>query len=553
MKRNKGKKISFLIAPWLLLAASCSESYESPESNTGSDENGLATVSFTVKMPKETGGRAENASHISDGSKVDMLVYAIYDVTDGEVSTSPLPYYQENYGEGKDAGKGHNFENIRNKPSSIPAGHTYVGFGAQDTYRIVLKVNPDKKYRIVFWAQDSETDAYDIRNLSDIKVSYAGAVNNDESRDAFTAVSKDFTGAAGTVQEIVLRRSVAQINIGTTGADYANLIYGPNMLPKHVSVTESTIKVTDVADRFNAVTGAASASTKNLTADFSWAKLPAWYNTGMPDFLSEGEAYTKDNDPFVNTNLERPEEFLKVKMNGTADPFKPYLTDYPTIKDGEWETETFKYLSMCYVMVPGYVGEDKSTGSILTVEFDLRQKKSETDGSPVNLTPRLVQNVPARANFRTNILGGLFAGSEEEPDPSSIFNYYQLPVILNDKFDADNNAHYYSANLKVSREDPDFDGLEIINGANGEKLDTTDRTDGLMNQVTSLSESIYFSGDEVTIEFKVNPGYVVAFSSNVSIENWSSSYDGNGTYILTIKSGATAGTFTVKVMPDYRE
>ena len=557
------------MAPFLLLAGACSQEDMTGGGGLGNPDNdGLTEVTLDVSLPTAgVNSRAGDVPHISSASKVDMLIYAVYDVTNDN-DIKQVDFYQVNFDDPIKAGQGQNFNKIKkfeniNQPIKIPAGQTYVGFGAKSKHRIVFKINPDKKYQVVFWAQDSECEAYNTEDLTNILVSYEGAKNNDESRDAFTAVSPEYTGNTRVMQEVVLRRAVAQINIGTTGADYANLIYAPNMLPKNLTINESKITVTGVADQFNALTGWATASTedatattKDIVATFEWAPLPAWTfieEDKIPSFR-EYDASDWDenhgNNPFVQL---QDEEFLHIdyfkERNLLAPDGEGYKIEYPTINaDGLYVTDTFKYLSMCYVLVKGDVNKKTQDpySSTVKVSYDLRQNKGEGD-TPVRLTERELTNVPVQGNFRTNILGGLFAGNEREADPTSIFNFYQLPMIINEIFDNHENERYNSATLKVKREYPDNDGLQVKIVDPEEIFSTLDENE---KEVEEFQRTIFFPTDIVTLEFKFYKRYSFNLDTSVDGEYYDveSNEEGNFTVVtLTLYDYARAGTFNVRI------
>lgn len=442
--------ISILFAS-LILTTACSENDFPGSSGLEPDENGLSTVSLEVSLSGTNTWTRVNSdptqSYISTGDKIDILIYSIYKLekdASGKDSYTLQTYFQ-------------NSEEAINgiKPG---VGQTITTYSADETKHVVLKLDPNYSYRIAFWAQYSGCGAYDAKDLTNIKVSYENALNNDEGRDVFAG----FIDLKSTDKnlKVVLRRPLAQINIATSGADYKNLIYDPYLNPSGITISQSKINLTGVADSYNALTGVASAGNASLTANFGWSDLPAWILTGSPSYDEKylGEDY-KEKNPFVllkeGLNSQNDEEFLFVKLNNDNKPLAQYLTEYPTVlfkKDDEGKetsevesylTETFKYLSMCYVLVPTKLDNTGApTGTTLKLSYDLRQKKNSADNSPINLTEKFLVNVPVRANYRTNILGGLY-GENGGPDPTSIFNLYQIPVVLVSDFEGDHNVFYY--------------------------------------------------------------------------------------------------------------
>lgn len=549
-----------MIGSLALLMAACSND---DQSWSGSEPDGTedsSEVSITLSIqpsPTPTRGYLATGNHISSGALVDELIYAIYASEEGKGEFQRVDFYQANYSTSK-AGQGQNFNDIEIKPVTIPAGQTYVGFKTGDTYTLTFKVDKNKDYRIVCWAQSSKCEAYNTRELTSIEVDYTGATNNDEYRDVFSAFKEFKGGVKNQVINVVLTRPVAQINIGTSGADYKNLIYDKMLMPSKVTITESKITVRGVANRFNALNGIATvenAANTSLKAEFDWNTLPAWIHMDVPEFKDE---YTIKNNPFVPVGQteETAEEFLTVKLNTKDNNYAPFVTEYPTLTknaDGSetYNTETFKYLSMCYVMVPGSL----NSGSIVTVDYNLQQKKGEQDTRPIELTERTLTQVPVQGNYRTNIIGGVAAieenedGGTDEPDPSSIFNYYQLQIILDKNFSGNNLVRYFTASLYVNRPYYDEDGLTIIKKTQEEEVEEE------LEDAENLKIPSIFIDLSITYTFTVSEGFkVLRITSNVEEKEGKWKQEGEGrSRILTIYSGATAGTFNITIAKDTEE
>jgi hypothetical protein len=103
-------------------------------------------------------------------------------------------------------------------------------------------------YKAVFWLQSSQTDAYTVTEEMKVTVSYAGKCN-DETRDAFYGVSKEFTVDDAAVG-VVLRRPFAQLNAGTYPFDWE---YVEDF--HDFDITKSCIRVRDVAHTIDLTTG----------------------------------------------------------------------------------------------------------------------------------------------------------------------------------------------------------------------------------------------------------------------------------------------------------
>lgn len=410
----KLKKLIFggLLLPMVGLVA-CSDDMKDKNSGLPElDENGMATVSIDVTT-QTASSRAAGVINISDADKIDVLVFEVYEVT-GDATTgktyTPLAFYKT-----VDSG----FENMKLNASASAVAFTKHG------KRLVFKVNPEKEYAVAFWAQNSGCQAYDVtKGLQNLTVSYEGLKNNDESRDAFCS-SIEFSGQTRQLLTTILRRPFAQINVGTTGADYvasAKSVGG-------AYYSYSKVELTGVANTMNVMTDKIGGVLKDdsgndQTVKFDWAPLAAWVNeTGIPSSTATGT----DLAPVVKTENE---QFLEIDLDGDGD-FKNYLTDYNTIKKGangeiEYLTETFKYVSMTYVLVPSSVTTNEidetdsskggSTLGSLKVSFANNNKGVEETAAVTGFT---LTNVPVNRNWRTNILGGLYAPYRDPSDPDN--------------------------------------------------------------------------------------------------------------------------------------
>ena len=515
----------------LFITEACSENTIYDFENTYKDKQ---TITLSVSLQNQNiATRTDQKFHISSGSQIDVLKYAVYEkLADGSFVIAPEFKKRDVTFNSISTGVGQNLNKIN------------VSEWLKAPLSIQLITNPEKTYRVVFWAQCSKFDRYDTSDLEEIKIDYSKSVksktfisNNNESCDAFYGFV-DFAGDSQKTVEVVLHRPFTQINIGTTGADYKTLIYDEKLNPANVILTESKIKIKGVANRFNAIKGTATAvdenndPNENLVAEFDWATIPAWINTGVPAFDAGYLKLKPEENPFVQ--LSDKEEFLKVKLNKDDDIGWKYLTEYPTVSykkktvDGEevddlnqidkYLAQTFKYLSMCYVLVPSKQDENgNSTSATVDLTYNLRQN---IDGlRDIQLTEKTIKNVPVQANFRTNILFGLY---KEDPDPTSIFTSYRLPMILQEEFferidvpEPDNNWKYYTTTFNITRTYPDEDKLLITNLGTGISLNTLDK-EGI--EVSYLSESVVFSAavdnpaqlNFNQYKFKVKEGYQIS-------------------------------------------
>ncbi|MCH5231462.1 MAG: hypothetical protein J1F43_06675 [Muribaculaceae bacterium] len=456
--------LTSLFAAGLMLTTACSSEnvwdYDGSQTHPESD---YVDVTFSVAPESSTlttrgltradgeasapGGPGQWQT-ISRGSEIDMLVYAVYDEDLTQLTQ---------YGEGLLAA-----EDLEPFTTDTPAltgtqhtGQTVVNVGKiladGDAYKVTLRLMRKKTYTVAFWAQSSNTTAYNTENLRHVEVNYSNALNNDELRDAFCKAEKFTVTDGGLTQDVDLTRPLAQINVGTTGADYKNLEKGALTGSTHKKVTYSKVEIKNVAKYLDIVVnkvltdadiegatsenspyyGLAGKATQDVT--FNWNKIPAYYAMEVP---TSGNLYEKADQ----------EELLKIDLDHDGE-ILDYKTSYPTLgSKGSYMTEAFKYLSMSYVLVsaPKAASSDQNLDEwinnskvIDSVTVYFADNNSGTD----SFQALSVSNVPAQTNWRTNILGGLQwmkDPTDPNPDPENPDNPYNDPDYPDNPDDPNN-------------------------------------------------------------------------------------------------------------------
>lgn len=405
--------LGWLVAGGVLFAAACSNDAAYGDA---SDQSGEAvTVTFTISPEGRTSvtraGDEDRTVYypdaskgeyqqISDGTKAHMLIYAVYDADKKLLNQ---------YGEGVESAS---------ELNGITAGkgQTVLYVGQFPRKEIKLRLMRNQTYYIAFWAQSVDCKAYDTQDLRKVQLDYSVATkNNDEYLDAFCKV-ESFTVVADEEREIILRRPLAQINVGTAGYDYelavtqAKYLYSKielSAVPQYLDVVDSRVlNDEDLTER--GITGPA---TKSVT--YEWAKLPAYVNfTESDDELKKLLGTAQEPADWKNPRTYK-EQFLRVDLDGDAE-FDPYVsfedvrqsTDAVNIPTPD--TEIFKYLSMCYVLVPFHEAvTDGSEPDAYGTTID-NVKFYISESSAASQTPKAVfsiDNVPVQRNWRTNILG----------------------------------------------------------------------------------------------------------------------------------------------------
>lgn len=359
----------------------------------------------------------------SDGSHADKLIFAVY------------KYDEET--------QKYSLDNSFNKEGQT---NSFCQNEFLDiSYPFSLKVIPEpgKTYRIVFWAQCNETEAFNTEDLENIVVDYDKLAMNDEHSDAFSAMV-EFTSESVKNQNVILKRPLAQINIGSSGWDYeGKAILKPN--PQVIKY--STVTVKGVANRFNALNDVVIKESEGLEVDFKWNVIPAYrkyvYDNSEAALDKVDDQYINDLSHFMFSpeDNEKPafdldEIYLKVDID-RDDAYSNYIGwyEYKSKTDNffnkvnqsfegetltfdeselnkEIATEYFKYLATCNVLVPGIAKNDgdknESYGSTVDVEFKCSDERPQEDasGATIEGTPFSfkITTVPVNRNWRTNIV-----------------------------------------------------------------------------------------------------------------------------------------------------
>ena len=235
-----------------------------------------ALVTFSVGVEDANITRA-----YSDGTTANQLIYSIFNEDGTKVIISKV---------------------TENNLTDLLEGHT-----------VTVSLAKGHTYTAVFWAQNSACKAYTISEDMHVTIDYTG-LNNDETRDAFFAVSEPFTVNNNLSQDVILKRPFAQVNVGAYEYDYT---YAKE---NKLNVTLSSATITDVPSAINLYDGSVS---QPVNVEYTLNNIP-----------------TGDN------------EKLHVDVN----------------KDGE--KEYYRYLSMCYILAD-------PVGSTHTMSFKFKDIEND--------------------------------------------------------------------------------------------------------------------------------------------------------------------------------
>ena len=237
---------------------------------------------------------------IGDASKIDMLVYAVYyDNAEDKTVPGHTPVWE--------AAEEYVKENDDSKKFDITKGHGQTVLdvsGSLDSgkkHPITLTLKKGQDYKVVFWAQNHETEAFVIDDLKRVQMKYKvlhekenedgtkeddiKSINNDEARDAFCrSVSLSGDQAKRNIT-IYLKRPLAQINVGTRGFDFEsitrNAADGEKFLYSKVRINRAARYLNVVTDEVYTTTTSEDENDKTTeafyTIDYEYNKIPAYW------------------------------------------------------------------------------------------------------------------------------------------------------------------------------------------------------------------------------------------------------------------------------------
>ena len=301
---NKKLFLGMFAAAGMLFATSCSND-ELDVVQSGNE----AQVSFSLGLE---GGIATRA--ISDGESADVLMYAVFDEEGNRINT---------------------IQKVSRTGVTFPT-----------TENITLAKG--QTYKVAFWAQDEDCEAYTVSDDMKVTVNYANDKNkgnNDETRDAFFK-TVEFTVTGSTSIDVELKRPFAQINVGVTEADWDAAV------ASGITVAQSSVVIKNAATELNLLDGTVSGETE---VSYELANIPS----------------------------------------------EPAILQVDT--DGDGIKEDYNWLSMSYIL-PSAAPTGYEKAALENVAFVFA-----SNGEPIEFNQGL-NNVPVQRNWRTNIVGKILTG-----------------------------------------------------------------------------------------------------------------------------------------------
>lgn len=219
------KKCLFIAMAICAFFASCSHD---SDPNVGD----VVDVPFFLDVEAVLETRADADKKISDGTDANQLMYAVF----REGDTDPIIK-----------------KVVKDDVEGLTKG-----------YKMSISLAKGHSYQVVFWAQNSECDAYTVSDDMKVSINYEG-LNNDESRDAFFATTKPFVAGMTPSVKVVLRRPFAQVNVGTFPYDL-EYVQGLGVL-----VHKSSAIFHSIADEIDLLTGEVSGE---VDVEYSLSNIP---------------------------------------------------------------------------------------------------------------------------------------------------------------------------------------------------------------------------------------------------------------------------------------
>ena len=267
----------------LMLANSCSDDNNVPQADSS-----LAQVTFKVSAD----GALTRA--ISDGTTVNELVYRVFDKNGNPITAKHL---------------------VKEPATDLRSGHT-----------VALTLAKGQTYKVAFWAQQAGNTAYTVHDYMQVGVDYSG-VNNDESRDAFfNAV--EITVNGDVAQTVELKRPFAQLNVGTTKADWNAAVASGATFDKSKVTVKQAATTLNVLD--GKVSGAADVNFTYAAKPGEFLKVDADGDGTKEDYVYLSMSYILPNDATDGTQKTLASaEFTFKTESGTEIVVKNGLQNLP--------------------------------------------------------------------------------------------------------------------------------------------------------------------------------------------------------------------------------
>ena len=437
----------------MLSATSCQNDELKP---VQSGNEALVTLSLSLEDDLST------RAVISDGTKADKLIYAVYKL-DGQGN----PVLQQ--------------ADIADK--NVDGQFVKDDFKSGD--KISLSLAKGQTYQVAFWAQSKDCNAYDTGDLQAVKIDYTNAGNNDELRDAFFK-TVNFTVTGDKSINVVLKRPFAQINVGVDMEDWTAAV------ASGIEIKQSTVVINNAANEINLLNGAV---TGEETVTYTSAAIPEETLYVETDATKEGkESYKWLSMSYIlvadqgTTLLDGVLGANKATLNGLQYTFTPESGNAIEFMEGlagapvqrNWRTNILGKILTGNVQFnitvdPVYDGE-----FIYPDNEDQELEFATTFGGSYSMTEDMeLSSLDAKADFILNIEDGVTLTSGSASDYG--IRVWQGTTTINAT-----NGNIYSKGGGIGV----IDGAEVIYNGGNLEINTTS---------TSGRYLFYLEGDGSTL------------------------------------------------------
>lgn len=279
-----------------LFTAACSSDSEPMAPDSPAEEK--VNVSFSISAANEAVGRADTGM-----PDIDRLVCAVYDIR-GNL----LPEFGTN-----------------------PEGQIVLDV---ESFPIDLNLTlvKNQQYNVVAWAQNSECEAYDTSDLSDITVDYSKISLSDLKAEAFSC-SEVFTAVTNGSRRIVLNRPLGHMELLIHPDSYAAAVesYGP-VESVSLSGTWPEGSINAVADEPMFGNRKESAfEPSELSSRRSFASLGDGYETPAEGFVVLASAFfVAPREAYIADDMELNVQFSNQKICKIAIKNTPLQRNWNT-------------------------------------------------------------------------------------------------------------------------------------------------------------------------------------------------------------------------------
>lgn len=241
------------------------------------------------------------------------------------------------------------------KSETIPAADASGKRGL----KIEVDLPENKTYDAVIIATANQEKVSYNSNEKTINLNYSKIKTNDEDVDCFFAVVKNINKDKEEYTGILLKRPLAQINIGTNDLESYNQL-------STSSIKNTTLSLNGVYSKFNVINGVVSGSTQNIT--LSEATIPSSQTFPVPNNSYIAMTYILADE--VRKNMTANLTVTANNNNSFSNTFNsiPFQKNYQTNIYGSLLTDN---KDIKVEIIPGFNGNSNQTITQNWDDYDL--------------------------------------------------------------------------------------------------------------------------------------------------------------------------------------